>query len=268
MRNIGFTLIELLVVIVIIAILIAVLASGLQGARLRVRTVVCSSNIRQLSLAFTAYDQEYGTFPHGFDDLHGSTPPPGDYVGDAVYDKMGWWWFHSVADTLENNFDKGTILWCPSRYIKEPVAEKNILCGNYGVNRSVCKDTPGLTGVIGSEFVGIPLGLHQIRRPASTLLITDSGYSLISWCGVTNASIQPFDNPMREGAFYVPGLAMNTERIISSGFEKDAVKGRHPNRKVNVGFADGHLSRLKADSLFVEEDNGDYNNRSPLWLPK
>ena len=266
MRNIGFTLIELLVVIVIIAILIAVLASGLQGARLRVRTIVCGSNIRQLSLALTAYDQEYGTFPHGFD-LHGLTPPPGDFVGDAAYDKMGWWWFHSLADTMEDNFDKGTVLWCPSRNIKNPVVRENILCGNYGVNRSICKDT---LGVIGSEFVGTPLGLHKIRRPAGTLLITDSGYSLISWYGVAVITPPdlPFENQKREGAFYIPGLKMNTGRIISSGFEQDAVKGRHPNRKVNVGFADGHLSRLKADSLFVEKSSSGYNNRFPLWRPK
>ncbi len=195
MRKIGFTLIELLVVIAIIAVLIAFLASVLQGTRQRAKDILCSSNIKQLSLAIIAYDQENGTFPPGFDDLHGSMAPPGGYLGDAAYDKMGWWWFHFLADTMENTFDKETVLWCPSRRISNPAAKEILICGNYGVNRSICKDTPGLTGIIGSEFVGTPLGQNQIRRPASTLLIADSGYGLISWCGVTNASIQFFDNP-------------------------------------------------------------------------
>ncbi len=170
-------------------------------------------------------------------------------------------WVPYLTAPLEDNFDKGTVLWCPSR----KVGDSYVLCGKYGVKRSVCKSA---TGMIGSEFVGEPLGLGRIRRPAGTLLITDSGYSLISWCGVTNASVPIYLNPMRENAFYVPGLGINTERIIDPDFEQDAIDGRHPGRRVNVGFVDGHLDRLRADDLVVEEDNGSYNNRSPLWRPK
>ena len=136
------------------------------------------------------------------------------------------------------------------------------------MNRAICKDAAGITGVIGGEFVGTPLGLNQIRRPAETLLIIDSGYSLISWRGATNAPGQPFENAGREGAFYVPGLWINKERIILLGHEQDAIDGRHPNKSINVGFADGHISRVNADDLYVEEIDGKYSNRSPLWLPK
>ena len=41
-----------------------------------------------------------------------------------------------------------------------------------------------------------------------------------------------------------------------------------PNKTVNVGFADGHVTRKKADDLFVEKAADAYMNRSPLWLPK
>jgi len=260
----GFTLMELLVVIAIIAVLIAVLVPGLQIAKQQFKTIVCGSNIKQLHLAFAVYHQNNGTFPHGFNDLLATIPPPGDYPGTPTHDMQGWWWFHYLTASLEDNFDKGTALWCPSRN----VGNSYILCGNYGINRSVCKSTAGLTGILGSEFVGEPLGLGQIRRPAGTLLITDSGYSLISWCGVTNASVPIYINPMRENAFYVPGLGINTKRIIDPDFERDAIDGRHPGKRVNVGFADGHLDRLRANDLFVEENSGSYTNRSPLWLPK
>lgn len=266
MRRTGFTLVELLAVIAIMAMLIGILIPALRSTRQQARAVACGSNLKQLALALMVYDQENGTFPHGFDD-HGMVTPPGGYPGDASRDLQGWWWFHSLSRIQGENYGKGTILWCPSRSVKNPY----VLCGNYGVNRAICKDAPGITGIIGSEFVGAPLGLNQIRHPARTLLITDSGYSLISWRGATNAAGQPFENTQREGAFYVPGLRVNNQRLlegtISPGCERDAIDGRHPNKSINVGFTDGHTARVEADDLFVEENDGSYSNLSPLWLP-
>ncbi len=269
MRRSGFTLIELLVVIAVLAMLIGLLVPTLSAARQQARAVACGSNLGQLALALTMYEQENGTFPHGFDNsAFGAVIPPGGYPGSAVRDLQGLWWFHFLAGTLGENFEKGSVVWCPSRNVKDPY----VLCGNYGVNRAICKDALGITGITGSEFVGTPLGLNQIRSPAKTLLITDSGYSLISWRAATNASGPYFDNPRRESAFYVPGLRINNQRLleetISPGCEQDAIYGRHPSKTVNVVFADGHLARLKADDLFVEETSGSYSNRSPLWLPK
>ena len=262
MRGIGFTLIELLIVIAVIAVLMAILVPISHTAREQTRAVVCSSNLKQLALALTAYGQENETFPCGFDDSEfGMVIPPGGYPGNASRDLLGWWWFHSLSGIQGQDYGKGTILWCPSRSVRDPY----ILCGNYGVNRAICKDALGFTD---SEFVGTPLSLHQIWRPAETLLITDSGYSLISWRGATNASVQPFENTRREGSFYVPGLWINRERILLAGCEHDAINGRHPNKTVNVGFVDSHISRVKADDLFVEEIDGSYSNHSPLWLPK
>jgi prepilin-type N-terminal cleavage/methylation domain-containing protein/prepilin-type processing-associated H-X9-DG protein len=51
----GFTLIELLVTIGIVVLLMAILLPALTSAREQSRTVVCSSNLRQLGIAFAAY---------------------------------------------------------------------------------------------------------------------------------------------------------------------------------------------------------------------
>lgn len=55
----GFTLIELLVVIAVISILAAILFPIFARARENARRTSCLSNLRQMSLAFTQYSQDY-----------------------------------------------------------------------------------------------------------------------------------------------------------------------------------------------------------------
>ncbi len=65
MRRRAFTLIELLVVIAIIAILAAILFPVFARAREKARQASCSSNVKQLALAFNMYVQDYDeTFPY------------------------------------------------------------------------------------------------------------------------------------------------------------------------------------------------------------
>lgn len=274
MRRAGLTLIELLIVIAVIAILTGILLFAVWPARQHARAVICGSNIKQLCLALTAYDQENGTFPHGLVDLTlGMVPPPGGHAGNAAYDNVGWWWFDFSANIRGKNPDKDTLLWCPSKNITAPWPSVNVLCGNYGANQAICKNAKKTKN---SEFTGRPLSLYQIRSSAETLLIVDSGYSLITWQHATNAPGQPLlslrkgrpGGEARKGASYVPGLWINKERSSWPGFEEDAIYGRHPNKSVNVGFVDGHVDRVKADDLFVEEVDSSYINRSPLWLPR
>ena len=111
------------------------------------------------------------------------------------------------------------------------------------------------------------MGPGIIPHPSRTLLIVDSGYSLVNWWHVTDTPPRPLGS-FSEDFSYVPGLEINAGRNLLPGQLWDAIRGRHPNKTVNVGFADGHVSRWKAQDLLVENTAGKYENKTPLWVPK
>ncbi len=153
---------------------------------------------------------------------------------------------------------KEALLYCPAKSIPGGKYKSSILYGNYGVNRSICT-----TGEVG----GKPLGRSDISNPSQALLIVDSGYSIIGWWHATDVPPAPPDDSGEDRA-YIPGLKINADKNLPKELKQDAVKGRHPGKRVNIGFADGHAGREKAEDLFVEKSNEDYKNRTPLWLPK
>lgn len=268
MKNKGFTLVELLVVISIIALLAATLLPALQGSRRNAKAILCSTQVKQLVTGFIGYTTEYDSFPPAFDDLlFPTSTPPGGYIGHTAYDRMGWWWFHYTREYTDKDFRGESIIRCPERQIKDLGLVENPLWGNYGVNQAVCKSSRDKS--VYSEFEGKSLSLSQVTSPSETLLLSDCGYSVINWKHVTDGpDMVAGSTGLAQDAAYIPGLWLNSQKIQLDSQITDALEGRHKYRTVNTGFVDGHVERIKADDLYVEPVGGNYQNLTPLWLPK
>jgi prepilin-type N-terminal cleavage/methylation domain-containing protein/prepilin-type processing-associated H-X9-DG protein len=255
-RN-GFSLIELLVVIAVVAILSSIALPVLRQTRGRGQEIVCASNIRQIGLSASIYGQENGGFPQGFCGLqgYGSNPPTG-FHGDASYDWQGWWWFDFMADSLGSGVSKGRTLWCPSRKLLRGADTDHVLCGNYGINTSLCRIASQATE---TEFIGKPVKVANVSSPGTTILVVDSGYALISWKALSpDPSVHKFEIPSRKNLYYLPGSVVNSRRNLHPDAEEDALDGRHTWGKVNIGYADGHTEKDRASRLqpdFDEQNN-------------
>jgi prepilin-type N-terminal cleavage/methylation domain-containing protein/prepilin-type processing-associated H-X9-DG protein len=269
MRRCGLTLVEMLVTISVIVVLAALLIPSLQRSKLQAKAVTCTSNIRQLSIALFSYATDDDSFPYAFYSCKGMLPPEDGYAGNRQYDRKGWWWFNYLEELYKKSMDRRTVLQCPSKNLQYSKLGDDILCGNYGVNLSICKMTPGKTSQ--KEFVGSPLTIVGVPHPSQTLLLLDSGYAIISWWHAADKPPVTLGNSTIEDTAYVPGLKINKNRRFWRGGDQnyDALYGRHPRKTVNIGYMDGHIMRTEADDLLVEKISDDkYKNKVPLWRPE
>lgn len=90
-RSRGFTLVELLTVMAIIAVLATLLMSVLGSAKKRSRQAYCTSNLRQISLAFEMYFDDFQTRPPRFDPMVRSKYLAQPAVLLCLEDKTGNW---------------------------------------------------------------------------------------------------------------------------------------------------------------------------------
>ena len=108
----AFTLIELLVVIAIIAVLAAILFPVFAQAREKARQTACTSNLRQIGLAFSLYQTDYDECLPDRRDL--KTSLPGGYKPWAGWpsasDPRGGWAVVVLAPYVKS----GAIWSCPS----------------------------------------------------------------------------------------------------------------------------------------------------------
>ena len=200
MKRRGFTLIELLVVIAIIAILAAILFPVFAKAREKARQTTCLSNVKQLTLGFMMYAQDYD-----------------EYIRSAYLphtDSAYWSWMFGIEPYVKNT----QVFVCPSESASMSWGGSTKPL-SYGMNYNYL-------GYSTSQYV-----LAQIQHPSQTVLIGDSGPHINS----ARTSILSSHTQYITWASQDPPPEFPDRPYT----ESHAVYTRH-NETANVGFCDGH----------------------------
>ena len=207
-RN-GFTLIELLVVIAIIAILAAILFPVFAQARESARITSCTSNVKQITLAFRQYSQDYD-----------ENLPPRRLVDINTGKVLGNW--KHITQPYTKNFD---VFKCPSNPAAKKFDESDPVSNTYAA---------GVTPTYRSYFyyqdayaMSDPNNFSNYKEvlfqyPASTILIGEDK--------APEADYGPWKR-------IYPGL-LASDGIPGSNW---GAYHRGSDRKGTVGFLDGHV---------------------------
>ena len=233
-RRQGFTLIELLVVIAIIAILAAILFPVFQKVRENARRATCESNLKQIGLAYTQYNQDYdeltptvskATQPGGIDGS-GFTP---DYftILQPYIKSVNVFLCPDRSDTMPTRPDAPPRFPGGPNWVKkgEDVGgcwdnyNATGMCVGYGYNDGIVSD--GGYGLIGAQTKDAN---GQTLRPGRSIAQIVSPAELVAF-GDTWDNLSVADDN-------ASGRFNSTAALRHDGLE-------------NMGFVDGHVKPIK-----------------------
>ncbi len=204
----AFTLIELLVVIAIIAILAAILFPVFAKAREKARQSSCSSNQKQLGLAYIQYRSDYDE----------RTSPAWQYSND----NNGWVWLDNM-DPYTKNDQLGD---CPStsRRLARNGARNIGGAGWFNFNRGTMDYACNTNYWGGQATAGGPTANHPMGRADGDVKDISQTVILLDWPGGFEAASQ----------YDVAGNLLNGNADME----------RH-NDGFNCAYYDGHVKWTK-----------------------
>ena len=215
-RRDGMTLVEVLTATAVVALLIGLLVPGLSSAREAARSAVCASNLRQMSLAATAYameGEERYPLAQWFEiGEGGSVSTAWDFTTEVVWGegmtvKPGLLWGYLDDGAAEGALG---VQQCPSfdgaaNWLADPHTGYNYNTSYIGRGRGETQETPARLAEVGSpsatalfgdggwagganKFMRSPIasafdaGFSNSSRYAGTQAYRHSGGTMVAWC--------------------------------------------------------------------------------------
>ncbi len=276
----GFTLIELLVVVAIMVLLIAILMPSLARARSQARSVLCLSNLRQLSHGWHMYadDHDEVLLPGRYAKAPGGMSNPANWYKIANGLKYRPRWVATMGEYVglpAFNFPRtdddrqdydARVYACPQ--VPEWIDERNYA---YGYNHQFLGNARQTNG----QFHNFPVNRSQIRSFGGTVMATDC---MGTAAGFPASQRHPYNN---DGKSYDElgnhGWTLDPPRLTDAsdcgtgdeGSPRAAVDPRHAG-KANVAFCDGHCEPQTPKELgYVIQQDGTYAKDDPNatnWL--
>lgn len=258
----AFTLIELLVVISIIALLVGILLPALGAARRSAQDLKSKSNLRQLMLAYTAYQYDHKGFvlpAYPPDSLYGN-PVQVEYAGHTIDGVVGARYPWRLIPYVEDVWD---MIYCHKGVPPRPEAAdaQNEAYGkayelslypSYGLNEVYVGGHRHFDGFTTVDGRNVPaFGRHvvfknaEVRRPPELIVLADSQYKN-AYGGLTPQA----------GSFHLtpPRARGENWRGVGGSFElrNETAMGVPQGRfgpNAGVSFFDGHVQGLAPEDL-------------------
>lgn len=150
----GFSLVELLVVMAIIGVLSSLLLGAVRTVKSAANTMVCTSSLRQIGLAFAAYAEDnLGMFPAP----KATDPYPGIFYRE---------WYGPIASYLER--DDPTTYASGGKAFRCPDSNFGQQNNDFGLSYGYCFGSGG-TSIV--TALGNPVLPHRLGRPLSATFL-------------------------------------------------------------------------------------------------
>jgi prepilin-type N-terminal cleavage/methylation domain-containing protein/prepilin-type processing-associated H-X9-DG protein len=230
-RRAAFTLIELLVVIAVISIIAGILFPVFSRAREKGRQAACVSNIRQISLAFKMYSEDFDEqFPPDFSRGEGI-----GFRGDA-----NGMWYVQIQPYIRNL----GVLHCPSDNISDAFRTSSGCAPALRGDPTLPSLSYGANAVLILSWYDRRYTQFQtvasIPRPAQTLLFADSTEPwAFHICPETDAN----------GVRWSHVAYANGPPECEGGYHGGHSESRHERhtKGSNLAYVDGHVQYMTSD---------------------